>query len=119
MPDNPLVKLGRTRKDSNMRKAILVAVAALITCPNLVRAQQQQKSGAGQETRPVEQLPSVDQILSRHMQALGGKAAIEKLTSLTLTGTMEVPSAGLSGKAELAVRAPNRYFLSVDIEGVG
>jgi hypothetical protein len=103
-----------------MKKAILIALAGLITCPYAARGFQHQKSGGtGQETRAGEQLPSVDQILNRYVQALGGKAAMERLTSLSLTGTMEVPAAGLSGKAEVITRAPNKYLLRVEIEGFG
>jgi outer membrane lipoprotein-sorting protein len=61
----------------------------------------------------------VDQILNRYVQALGGRAAIERLTSMALTGTMEVASAGLSGKAELIAQAPNKYSLTLEIGGIG
>jgi hypothetical protein len=91
----------------------------MITCPCALGRDQQPKPGAaGQESR-TEQLPSVDQILNRYVQALGGKAAIERLTSISMTGTMEVASAGLSGKAETIAQAPNKYSLKIEIEGIG
>lgn len=103
-----------------MKRAILAGVAALIACPFALAEYQQQKvNSPGQDTKAQEQLPSVDQILSRYVRALGGKAAIERLTSLTMSGTMEAPAAGVSGKAEMAARAPNKYYLRIEVEGFG
>jgi hypothetical protein len=36
--------------------------------------------------------PTVDQILSKYIQALGGEAALRKITSRVITGTREVPT---------------------------
>ena len=103
-----------------MKKALIITLAGLMICPcALGRYQQTRSSATAQEPKAAEQLPSVDQILNRYVQAIGGKVAIERLTSLILTGTMEVQAAGISGKAELIARAPNKYVLKVDIEGVG
>jgi len=103
-----------------MKKAILVTLAGLLACPCVLGDYGQEKTkAAAQETSTTEQLPSVDQILTRYVQALGGKAAIEKLTGLSLTGTIEVQAAGLSGKAELLARAPNKYVLKVEFGGIG
>jgi hypothetical protein len=48
-------------------------------------------------SRPVEtdarpDLPSVDQILTKYIQALGGEQAIRKVTSRVITGTQTVPT---------------------------
>ncbi|MGH9764082.1 MAG: c-type cytochrome, partial [Blastocatellia bacterium] len=40
------------------------------------------------------QLPTADQILDKYTEALGGKAAIDKLTSRESKGTIEVPDRG-------------------------
>src|SRR5262249_12204290 len=107
-------------KDMIMKKALLITLVGLMVCPCALGGYQQQRSSAtAQEPKAGEQLPSIDQILNRYVQAVGGKAAIEKLNSLILTGTMEVQAAGLSGKTELIARAPNKYVLKVEIEGVG
>jgi hypothetical protein len=37
-------------------------------------------------------LPTVDQILAKYVQALGGEAAIRKITSRTITGTQYIPT---------------------------
>lgn len=45
----------------------------------------------GVEPKP-EGLPSVDQILSKYVQALGGEQAIRKVTSRVITGTQYIPT---------------------------
>jgi hypothetical protein len=99
-----------------MRKAILIALSVLVMYPCALGSYKQAKPGPAAAG---EQMPSVDQILNRYVQALGGKAAIERLTSLAMTGTVEVASAGLSGKAEMIAQAPNKYSLKLEFEGIG
>ena len=61
--------------------------------------------------------PSVDQILNRYVEATGGRAAWQKLTSRISTGTIEVPSMNLSGTLELDEKAPNRTLAVITLAG--
>jgi photosynthetic reaction center cytochrome c subunit len=45
----------------------------------------------GEEAEP-QGLPSVDQILTKYVQALGGEQAIRKITSRVITGTQYIPT---------------------------
>jgi len=98
--------------------AFLIALIACTTAAFSAHGRQHKPVSSTLDAR-ADQLPSVDQILNRYVQAIGGKAAIERLASMSLTGTMEVSSAGLTGKVELIAQAPNKYALKVDIEGIG
>jgi len=69
--------------------------------------------------KPAAGLPTVDQILDKYVQALGGKAAIEKITSTASKGTFEIPAFGASGSAEIWEKAPNKTALMLDIPGFG
>jgi outer membrane lipoprotein-sorting protein len=64
-------------------------------------------------------LPTVDQILDKYVQVLGGKAALEKITSTASKGTFEIPAFGASGTAEVWEKAPNKTALRLDIPGFG
>ncbi len=64
------------------------------------------------------QLPTADQILDRYLQAEGGRAAFEKLTSRVVIGTIRVPSMSLVGTVEFRSKAPNRSFGIVTINGI-
>ncbi len=59
-------------------------------------------------------LPTVDQILARYVAALGGEAAIRKVTSRVVTGTQDLPL-GAGGREQIPAqlqqfrKAPNLY----------
>jgi outer membrane lipoprotein-sorting protein len=69
--------------------------------------------------KPAAGMPTVDQILDKYVQALGGKSAIEKVTSTASKGTFEIPAFGASGTAEIWEKAPNKTALTLDIPGFG
>lgn len=64
-------------------------------------------------------MPTVDQILDKYVQALGGKAAIEKLTSTVAKGTFDLPAMGMSGPMETYAKAPNKNTSIINLEGFG
>jgi hypothetical protein len=63
-------------------------------------------------------LPTVDQILAKNIEAIGGRAAIEKVTSITARGTISVPDAGVDGTIQLYQKAPDKALTIVDIGGM-
>jgi hypothetical protein len=63
--------------------------------------------------------PSVDQILEKYTQALGGQAAYEKVTSRTMKGAVEIPDDNVTGTAQIQAKAPDRYHMTLDIPGYG
>ena len=66
-----------------------------------------------------EATPTVDQILDKYVQALGGKAAMEKITTTASKGTFDIAAFGASGSAEIWEKAPNKTALKLDIPGFG
>jgi hypothetical protein len=52
----------------------------------------------------------VDQILESYIKAVGGKAAIEKLTTVVLRGLIEVSAAGktFNGTSEMYTKFPDK-----------
>ena len=61
--------------------------------------------------------PTVDQILDRYLEAEGGRAAFEKVTSRVMTGTIDVPSMSLKGTVVLHEKAPDRSLGIIIING--
>jgi len=51
-------------------------------------------------------LPSVDQVLAKYVQALGGQAALEKVTTRVMKGALVTP--GLNAPLEVYEKAPNK-----------
>jgi outer membrane lipoprotein-sorting protein len=69
--------------------------------------------------QPAADLPTVDQVLAKAIEATGGKAAEEKITSRVAKGTIEVVTFGVSGPVEIYAKAPNKMFTRSTFEGYG
>lgn len=69
--------------------------------------------------RTADSLPSVDAILDRYVSALGGKEAIEKLTTRVRKGTVEITSVAATGTMERYQKAPNKLKAAEHIPGYG
>lgn len=59
--------------------------------------------------------PTVDQILDRYVQAVGGKDALQKVTSRDMKGTLENSDDGTTSPAEVFAKAPNKYLEVVNL----
>jgi carboxyl-terminal processing protease len=64
-------------------------------------------------------LPSVDEIVGHYLEAIGGRAALEKLNSRVSRGTVELQSMGLSGTAVIYEQAPDKSTLVLNVDGLG
>jgi zinc protease len=64
-----------------------------------------------------------DDIIEKHLAALGGRAALEKITSRTMAGTvtLSTPAGELSGPVEIIAQAPNksRTLITLDLSSFG
>jgi hypothetical protein len=74
---------------------------------------------AAAQTAPQESLPSVDKILEKYVGALGGKAAIEKLTSRVAKGTFEMDQMPGPATEEIYEKAPNKQLSITDAPSFG
>jgi outer membrane lipoprotein-sorting protein len=66
---------------------------------------------------------TADEVVEKYLTALGGRAALNKLTSRTATGTISVttPAGDLTGTLELYNKAPNkvRTVIKIDASALG
>jgi outer membrane lipoprotein-sorting protein len=60
------------------------------------------------ETKPTEGLPTVEQILDKYVQAIGGKAAVQAQTSRVMKGALT--AADIDAKIEVYAKAPNKQL---------
>jgi len=70
---------------------------------------------------PSEAFTTVDQILDKYIQAVGGQAAIEKLTTRVMKGEYSVPGKGYKRPVEVYQKAPDKYVTIIhsDEKNVG
>lgn len=92
-------------------KQILSGIALLLTISLLGITR-----GAGQTS---ESIPTVDQVLDKYVQAIGGRAAFEKLKTGVIKGAVEVPSTGETGTVEIYQKAPNKRVAMINVPSNG
>jgi hypothetical protein len=63
--------------------------------------------------------PTVDEILDKYVRAIGGRQALEKITSRVTKGTLEASSMGLKGELEVYAKAPNKTLTIQILSGIG
>jgi CubicO group peptidase (beta-lactamase class C family) len=61
-------------------------------------------------------LPTIDQVLERYVQAIGGEAAWRKLTTRVSKGTLETQDGKLQCSLEVMAQAPNRQLIRIEGE---
>jgi zinc protease len=67
---------------------------------------------------PSAALPSAEQVLKHYVEAIGGRAAWEKLHSRVSKGTIEIPAMNnLSGTIEVHMKAPNSILVVINLGG--
>lgn len=81
-----------------------LAMAAILTAPFASSAQS---------------LPPATELFAKYVDAVGGKDAILKITSMQTSATMEIPSMGLTATMEVWSAAPNKMASKTSIPGLG
>lgn len=106
-------------------KRIALILALALTAAVAVAAQDKPKPETPKpdapkaDAKPAAAMPAVDDILAKYLKAVGGKEAIEKLSSRASKGTFEIEAAGISGPFENYAKAPNKSALQFSIPNIG
>lgn len=83
----------------------------------------QGKPEAAKPEKPEEKaapLPTVDEILEKYVKAVGGKEAIEKVSSRLMKGSFNLEAFGVAdAPVEMFSKAPNKRAMKIDIPGFG
>lgn len=64
-------------------------------------------------------LPKAETILDRYVEATGGKAAYEKHSHETMTGTISIPGPGLTGSLTRYAMAPDKEYSVLQLGPLG
>jgi tetratricopeptide (TPR) repeat protein len=73
----------------------------------------------GQTIQTSGQMPTVDDLLARYVEAVGGAKAINAITSRVIKGTVDIPGVSRGGSFETYTQAPNKGMTVVDAYPVG
>ncbi len=89
----------------HLTRALVAAfTVTTITLPSLASAQA---------------LPKAQEVLDRHIAAIGGKAPVKAISSLEQRGTMELAAMGISAELSMAAAQPNKMAMTMSIPGMG
>jgi hypothetical protein len=92
----------------------VATVAALLVAPLYAQAP------APAKTETASELPDAREIINRHIKAIGGREAILAHKSMHATGTLSVPSSGISGPMEIfGATDPDRVIVKTTFTGIG
>ena len=98
------------------RALVLFVVASTVS----VAAQTGQAPASATSTSSVSaELPGARQIIDRHVAAIGGRAEILAHSSMHATGTVAIPSAGMSGTFEVFAAKPDKTVTRITLGGIG
>jgi zinc protease len=102
------------------RTLVVLATVLLLTFFPHSQFAQQAKKARNAATKSPGANPTVDQILDKYVQAIGGVAAHRKLTSRITKGTFVMPDAqNLTSTFEGYEKAPNKSLAVINLPGVG
>lgn len=65
------------------------------------------------------ELPSAEAVFNRYAEVTGGRAAYEKLQTMSSRGSMEIVGQGIKGSVTIIVARPSRVDVVMDMPGVG
>lgn len=64
-------------------------------------------------------LPAAQTIIDRHIEASGGRRALQAVHSVTVKGTITIPANGMTGTIEVHAARPNKALVKTNIAGIG
>ncbi len=77
------------------------------------------KTPEAKPTPAAVKLPTAKEILDKYVQALGGRAASEKIRSRSMKGAVEIAPVGIKGTAEVFSAAPDKVYSKTVLGGIG
>lgn len=90
------------------RGLTIVLLSLVIAGPVMAQGAQQKSVTEPQSVKAPQSMPTVDQILDRYVQAIGGAAAHRKLTSRITKMTLVIEDSDVTGSFEIYEQAPNK-----------
>ena len=103
-----------------MRKATII-ILGLFICTGAMAQGPRRPAKASSHRAPASAANmSVDAVLEKYVKAIGGRAAVAKISSRVTKGSFELTSlAGVKGSVEIYQKAPNKQVAFINIPGIG
>src|SRR5262245_64305449 len=89
-------------------KLTIIALILVAVLTGMAQSAQQRLEPVQEVANATAPTPTVHQILDKYVQAIGGKAAFEKLKTRVMKGTWENLTSGRVSPVEIYAKAPNK-----------
>jgi hypothetical protein len=102
----------RERRSRRFGTACLAAVALMALLGSVAEGQRRPGRAPvapAEQVAPMANAPSASALAARHDSLMGGREALEGLTSIRLLGRFSIPAAGLDAPLEILKRKPNTF----------
>ena len=98
-----------------MKRNIIIILAVVLSFASVARSQKIDSA----RSVPPQKLPSVKEILGRYVKAIGGRSAVEKIKTRTVTGNVEITPMNFKGTFEAFSAPEGKSFSKIALTGVG
>ena len=128
-------KNNNSERENLMKRISLILAFAMIAALTTAAQEKPKADGPGKTETPKSEapkaeapktdakaaaLPTVEDIFDNYVKAVGGKEAIEKITSRSMKGSFDLEAFGVAGApVEMFSKAPNKSAMKIDITGFG
>lgn len=108
-----------------MSKAVRLGLALALPCLFVTASTAQAQAtatappAAAQKPADTAALPTAQAIIDKHIEAIGGRKALQAHSSVAVKGTMEIPAAGIKGPVEMYAARPNKMYMKATLAGLG
>lgn len=99
-----------------MKRIIFLSLAIVLSFAGVAQAQ---KPDAPKPASSPQKLPTVKEILDKYVKAIGGREAISKINSRSVTGTVEILPMNLKGTFEAYSAPEGKSYSRTALTGVG
>src|SRR5215475_8142699 len=123
-------KNNNSERENLMKRISLILAFAMLAALTLAAQEKPKTDAPGKTEAPKAEapktdsksapLPSAEDILDKNLKAIGGKEALEKITSRSMKGSFNLEAFGVAGApVEMLAKAPNKTAMKIDVTGFG
>ena len=100
-----------------LKQGFALSVACFVAAAVLpVRAQD---AAPAQQQKSETALPPAQTVIDRHVEAVGGRAALKAHSSANIKGSITIPANGMTGTIEVFAARPNKVVAKTTLAGIG
>jgi hypothetical protein len=100
------------------KQGFAFAVACFVSL-SIAQAGAQGTATAPQQKPADAALPPAQSIIDRHIEAVGGRAALKAHNSANIKGSISIPANGMTGTIEVFAARPNKMLAKTTLAGIG